>query len=79
MIEEYKELWDGIGEEIRVIKGNEPFEYKKNYMKNKFESDNRLPLNKALNIPECVIIAGSVFEEKDGKILSTNLLKQLLS
>ena len=30
-------------------------------MKIKFESDDRLPLNKVLNIRVCVIIAGSVF------------------
>ena len=36
-------------------------------MKIKFESDNKLSLNKVLNIPVCVIIVGSVFEEKNGK------------
>ena len=67
MLEEYEELWDRIREEIRLIKGIEPFEYEKNDMKIKFESDDRLPLNKVLNIRVCVIIAGSVFEEKDRK------------
>ena len=67
MREKYEELWDKIGEETRLIKGIEPFGYEKNYIKIKFESDNKLPLNKVLNISVCVIIVGSVFEEKDGK------------
>ena len=54
--------------EIRTIKGEiEPFEYEKDVMRMKFESDNGLPLNKILNIPPCVIISRSVFEEKNGK------------
>ena len=67
MLEKHEELWDRIGEEIRLIKGIEPFEYEKDVMKIKFESDNGLPSNKILNVSTCVIIAGSVFEEKDGK------------
>ena len=36
-------------------------------MRIRFESDNRLPLNKIMNVPACVIIARSAFEEKNGK------------
>ena len=36
-------------------------------MRIRFESDNGLALNKILNVPACVIIARSVFEERDGK------------
>ena len=32
-------------------------------MKIKFESDDDLPLSKIINIPVCVIIVNSVFEE----------------
>ena len=68
VLENYKKLWDEVKEEIRTIKGGiEPFEYEKDVMRIKFESDNGLPINKILNIPACVIIARSVFEEKDGK------------
>ena len=68
LIEKYEELWDTIREEIRLIKGGiEPFKYKKDVMKIKFESDNELSLNKILNIPVTVIIIGSVFEDIDGK------------
>ena len=34
-------------------------------MRIKFESDNDLPLGKILNIPVCVIIVKSVFQEND--------------
>ena len=34
-------------------------------MRIKFESDNNLPLGKILNIPVCVIIVKSVFQEND--------------
>ena len=36
-------------------------------MRIRFESDNGLPLNRIIDVPACVIIARSVFEEKDGK------------
>ena len=61
-LENYKE----IKEEIRTIRGIEPFEYEKDIMKIRFESDYGLPLGKILNILVCVIIARSVFE-KNGK------------
>ena len=68
MLKNYKKLWDEVKEEIRTIKGGgEPFEHEKDYMRIRFESDNGLPLNKILNIPACVIIARSVFGEKNGK------------
>ena len=66
MLENYKELWDKIKKEIRTIKGGiEPSEFEKDVMKIRFESDNRLPLNKIMNVPVCVIIARSVFEKID--------------
>ena len=34
-------------------------------MKIKFKSDNDLPLGKILNIPVCIIIVTSVFQEKN--------------
>ena len=58
MLENYKRLWDEIKKEIRTIKGRiEPFEYEKDVMKIRFESDNGLPLNKIINVPLCVIVA----------------------
>ena len=43
-------------------------------MRIKFESDNGLPVNEILNIPACVIIARSVFEE-NGKFYPQVYLK----
>ena len=73
-LENYKELWNEIKEEIRTIRGIEPFEYEKDVVKIKFESDYGLPLGKILNIPVCVIIAKSVFEE-NGKYYPQVYLK----
>ena len=75
VLENYKKLWDEVKEEIRTIKGGiEPFEYEKDVMRIEFESDNGLPLGKILNIPACVIIARSVFED-DGKFYPQVYLK----
>ena len=75
VLENYKKLWDEVKEEIRTKKGGiEPFEYEKDVMRIEFESDNGLPLGKILNIPACVIIARSVFED-DGKFYPQVYLK----
>ena len=47
----------------RTIRGIESFGYEKDIMKIEFEPDYGLALGKILNIPVCVIIARSVFEE----------------
>ena len=64
-LENYTELWDEIKDQIELISGNKPIEYKKNFMKIRFESDDDLPLGKILNVPVCVIIVRSVFQEKN--------------
>ena len=73
-LENYRELWDEIKEEIKQIRGIDPFEYEKVIMKTEFESDNGLPLGKILNIPLRVMIARSVFEE-NGKYYPQIYLK----
>ena len=40
--ENYKELWDEIKVEMETIKGIEPTEYEKKFLKIKFESNNEL-------------------------------------
>ena len=64
-LENYAELWDGIKDQIESISGNKPIEYKKDFMKIKSESDDDLPSGKILNIPLCVIIVRSVFQENN--------------
>ena len=71
--ENYTELWDEIKNEIETIKGIEPVKYKKDFIKIKFELDENLSLGKTLNIPVCVIIVKSVFQENDKYYPQVNL------
>ena len=66
MIENYEEFWDFIREEIRLINDVEPFKCKKGFMKIKFKSDDKVPINEILNIPVCVLIIKSVLK-RDSK------------
>ena len=61
-LENYTEIWDGIKDKIETISGNKPIEYKKYFMKIKFESDDVLSLGKILNIPVYITVR-SVFQE----------------
>ena len=60
-LENYTELWDEMKDQIETISGNKPIEYKKDFMKIKFESDDDLPLGKTLSIPVCIITVKFVF------------------
>ena len=62
-LENYTELWNEIKDQIELISGNKPIEYKKDSMKIKLESDDDLPLGKILSIPVCVVIVRSAFQE----------------
>ena len=66
MVEKYEEIWDFIREEIRLIDDVEPFKYKKDFMRIKFKSDDRVPINEILNISVCVLIIKSVLK-RNGK------------
>ena len=59
----YTEIWNGIKEQIELISGNKVIKYSKDLMKITFESDDGLPISEIINIPVCVIIIKSVFEE----------------
>ena len=66
---ENKELlkkWNGIRDKIKKISSDE-CDYKKDYMKIKFNSDDDLPLNKQLKFYNMTITIRFVFEE-DGKL-----------
>ena len=62
-LENYTELWDEIKDQIETLSGDKAIEYKKYFMKIKFESDDDLPLGKILNIPVRIITVTSVFHE----------------
>ena len=65
VLENYTELWNEIKDQIELKSGNKPIEYKKNFMKIKFESDDHLPLGKVLNIDVCIITVRPVFQENN--------------
>ena len=62
----YKDVWNGIKNKINTINTGE-CDYEKDYTKIKFNSDDDLPLNKALKFHNITITIRSVFEE-DGKL-----------
>ena len=57
----------GMESKAKSINGGKENDYGKNYMKNKFSSDDDLPLNKSLKFHNMTITIRSVFEE-DGKL-----------
>ena len=60
-LQNYTELWDEVKDQIKTISGDNPIEYRKDFIKTRFESNDDLPLGKILNIPVCVIVVESVF------------------
>ena len=54
------DVWEGIKNKIKAI--NEENDYRKDYMKIKFNSDDDLPLNKPLKFHMMTMIIRSVFE-----------------
>ena len=65
VLTKYTELWDEIKNSIKKI-NNKLFEYGKDFIKIKFDSDDSLLLNKTIKLHNMTIIVRSVFEE-DGK------------
>ena len=60
----YEQLWIKIEDLIRLITKNSD-DYDKNYMKIKLNSDDKLPLNKAIEIPNMTIVVRAVFHENN--------------
>ena len=63
-LENYREIWDEIKYQIKMIRDNKPIEYGKDFMKIDLESDDDLPLGKILSIPVCITSVGSGFLRK---------------
>ena len=63
LLKKYADVWDGIKNEIKAINGGKENDYGKDYMKNKFNYDDDLPLNKPPKFHAMIIIMRSVFEE----------------
>ena len=77
LLKKYADVSDGIKNEIKAINGGEENNYKKDYMKIKFNSDDDLPLNKPLKFHAMTMIIRSVFEE-GGKLYPQVLIDAAL-
>ena len=62
---------------IEKINNNKSGEYEKDYIKIKFDSDDKLPLNKQLKFLSVTIVVKSAFED-DGKYYSQAFLDDYL-
>ena len=65
-LKHYEKLLEESKRQIEAINDNEPIEYRKDFMKTRFESDDDLPLDKTFSISDMIIVAASVLE-KNGK------------
>ena len=63
LLKKYADVWDGSKNKIKVINRSEKNDYRKDYMKIKFNFDDDLLLNKPLKFHLITIIIKSVFEE----------------
>ena len=66
LLRKYNDVWGGIKDKIEEVSSGE-YDYEKDYMKIKFNSDDDLPSNKQLKFHNMTIIIRSIFEE-DGKL-----------
>ena len=65
VLKKYKEVLSGFKRNIEKKNNNKSGEYEKDYMKIKFDSDDKLPLNKQLKFLSVTVVIRSVFEEDD--------------
>ena len=77
ILKKYSELWDGIKNEIETINAGKKCEYRKYFMKIKFDTNDNLPLNKPLNLHILTITVRPVFEE-EGKFYPQVYLDECL-
>ena len=75
-IKKDEELWSKIKDLIRSITKNLD-DYDGNYMKIKFNSDDKLHLNKTIEFPSMIIVARAVFHD-NGKYYSQFFLDECL-
>ena len=58
VLKKYRELWDGIKNEIETLNGGKKGECGKNFLKIKFNTDDSFPLNKPLKLHLLTIVVG---------------------
>ena len=71
-IKNYEEVWSKIRDLIRLITKNTD-DYDEKCMKIKFNSDDKLPLNKTTEIPSLITVVSAIFLENN--IFSTSFLR----
>ena len=76
LLKKCNDVWSGIKNKIEAISSDQ-WDYEKDCMKIKFNSDDDLPLNKPLKFHNMTITIRSVFEE-DGKLYSQVFLDDTL-
>ena len=77
LLNKHTDVWDKIKNKIKAINDSEENDYRKDYMKIKFNSDDDLPLNKPLKFQTLTIIIISVSEE-GGKLYTQVFLDDAL-
>ena len=65
----YEGVWESINKDIETNNGDERVEYRKDFKKIRFESNDDLPMNKPITLRLLTIIIRFVFSE-DGKFYS---------
>ena len=76
LLKKYNDVWNEIKNKIKEVSDSE-CDYEKDYMKIKFNSDDKLPLNKSLKFYAMTINIRSVFEE-NGKLYPQLFLDDIL-
>ena len=75
-IKKYKEVWSKIRDLIRLITKNSD-DYDEKCMKIKFNSDDKLPLNKTIEIPSMITVVSAIFLENNKYFLQVFLDEHL--
>ena len=55
-MKKYIKLWNGIKNKIETINGSKESEYGKDFIKIKFDTDDKLPLNETLKLHNMTIV-----------------------
>ena len=65
LLKKYTEFWDAVKHKIKKINGGKETDYRKDYIKIKFYSDDDLPLTEPPIFSEIHIFVRFVFKEDD--------------
>ena len=71
-IKKYQELWSKMKDLIRSITKNS-VDYDEKYMKIKFNSDHKLPLNTVIEIFSMVVVVRAIFHQNNKYYLQISL------